>query len=81
MKLVSLAEAVSHIKSGNRIFIQGAAMTPLPLIQAMCERSSELKEVEIVHLHTEGNAPYTATEHRSSFRSTACLLAPTCAKM
>jgi acyl-CoA hydrolase len=68
MKLVSLAEAVSHIKSGNRIFIQGAAMTPLPLIQAMCERSSELKEVEIVHLHTEGNAPYTATEHRSSFR-------------
>lgn len=68
MNYVSLEEAASHIKSGNRVFVQGAAMTPTDLIQAMCDRSHELENVEIVHLHTEGQAPYTSKEHRNSFR-------------
>lgn len=53
MKIVSKAEAVSCIESGNRVFIQGAAMTPNALVDAMCDRYQELSDVEIISIHTE----------------------------
>ncbi len=68
MQIVSAKEAVSGIKSNQRVFIQGAAMTPHSLINALCERSSQLMDVELLHLHTEGQAPYVLPEHKSSFK-------------
>ena len=56
------------VKSGDRIFIQGAAMTPNLLIDTLCERYRELREVEIVSIHTEGEAPYTKAPYDESFR-------------
>src|SRR5579872_5809809 len=44
------------------------AAAPKELILAMTARSSELRGVEIVQLHTEGPAPYTAPELSNSFR-------------
>ena len=58
MKIVSTAEDVSIIKSGDRVFLQGAAMTPNILIDALCERHASLKDVEIISIHTEGEAKY-----------------------
>ncbi|HEY0091677.1 MAG TPA: acetyl-CoA hydrolase/transferase C-terminal domain-containing protein [Flavobacterium sp.] len=52
-------EAVSRISSNSRIYIQAAAATPSLLIKALTERSSELRNVEVCHLHTEGEAPYS----------------------
>jgi len=66
-KAVSAHEAVKIIKSGDRVYIQAAAAAPQILINAMTERHSELKDVEISHLHTEGYAPYAAIEHKDSF--------------
>ena len=57
-KYVSAAEAVKVVKSGDRVYIQAAAATPTILTKALAERASELKNVEICHLHTEGDAPY-----------------------
>ena len=54
LNLVTALEVVSHVKSGNRIFLQGAAMTPNILISALCERYQGLKNVEIPQIHTEG---------------------------
>ncbi len=68
---VSSAEAVKCIQSGNRVFIHSVAAAPQQLIQAMTNRASELKDVEIVHLHTEGEAPYCKPEYASSFRVNA----------
>ena len=59
LKIISKEESVFHVKSGNRVFIQGAAMTPNTLINALCERHSELENIEIIQLHTEGVASYT----------------------
>lgn len=56
------------VKSGDRIFIQGAAMTPNLLIDTLCERYRELREVEILSIHTEGEAPYTKAPCAESFR-------------
>jgi 4-hydroxybutyrate CoA-transferase len=71
MNRTSAEEAVSVIRSGNRVFIHSVAAAPQRLIQAMTARAPELKDVEIVHLHTEGPAPYAAPEMRQSFRVNA----------
>ena len=68
MQNTSAREAVSSIKSGNRIFIHTASAAPQHLIKAMMERATELQNVEIVHLHTEGDAPYVSPEYKDNFR-------------
>ena len=66
-KYVSAAEAVKVIKNGDRIYVQAAAATPTVLTKALAERASELKNVEVCHLHTEGEAPYANPELKDSF--------------
>ncbi|GAB5464812.1 MAG: acetyl-CoA hydrolase/transferase C-terminal domain-containing protein [Candidatus Kapaibacteriales bacterium] len=61
-------EAVKLIKSNNRVFIHTAAGAPQKLIKAMSERHSELKNVEIVAAHTEGEVPYADDEYSESFK-------------
>ena len=72
MRLVTAAEAVSVIKSGDRVYIHTAAAAPQQLILAMTARANELRRVEITHLHTEGVAPYVRPEYAASFY-TNCL--------
>ncbi len=69
--LMSADKAVELIESGNRVLIQGGSATPQTLIKAMVARSAGLRNVEIVHLHTEGECGYTAPELRESFRTNA----------
>ncbi|WAR14420.1 CAT2-like protein [Mya arenaria] len=49
-------EAVQVIQSGQRVFIHGAAATPVHLIQAMCDhgKRADIRDVEVMHIHTEG---------------------------
>jgi acyl-CoA hydrolase len=67
-RTVSAEEAVSVVKSGDRVFVHSVAAAPRRLLQAMTARAGELRVVEIVSLHTEGDAPYAAPELASSFR-------------
>jgi acyl-CoA hydrolase len=80
MKLVTAEEAVKTINSRERVFIQSVAAAPQTLIRALTARGSELRGVEIYHLHTEGDAPYTATEYAASFHTNALLSARMCGK-
>lgn len=66
-KYVTAAEAVQVVKSGDRVYVQAAAATPTVLTKALAERANELKDVEICHLHTEGDAPYANPELAASF--------------
>ncbi len=66
-KSVSVEEAVKIIKSNDRIYIQAAAAAPQALIKAMTARSDELRNVEVCHLHTEGEAPYADPKLKDSF--------------
>ncbi|MEM9646929.1 MAG: acetyl-CoA hydrolase/transferase C-terminal domain-containing protein [Bacteroidota bacterium] len=74
MKITSAEEAVGIVKSGDRVFIQGAAMTPNEMIEALCERHKELEHVEIVSIHTEGSAPYTEKPYSESFTLNSCFV-------
>tara|TARA_R110002051_G_scaffold7699_2_gene34173 strand:+ start:5199 stop:6491 length:1293 start_codon:yes stop_codon:yes gene_type:complete len=71
---ITPAQAVAKIQSGQRIFFQGAAMTPNLLIEALCDRYAELKEVEIIQVHTEGKALYTQEPYRNSFKVNSCFV-------
>lgn len=66
-KYVTAAEAVKVVKSGDRVYLQAAAAAPTILANALTERASELRNVEICHLHTEGEARYANPELRDSF--------------
>ncbi len=70
-KTVTAEEAVRCIKSGDRVFIHSVAAAPQQLIKAMTARAPELRNVEIVHLHTEGPAPYASAELKDSFHVNA----------
>ncbi len=60
-------EAVKIIKSGDRVLIHGVNAVPLTLVIAMVERAGELRDVEIVHIHTESEAEYSKPEFAKSF--------------
>ncbi len=74
MPHVTAEQAVATIRSGQRVFVHGGAATPGRLVAALTARAAELRDVEIVHLHTEGQAPYALPEHAGSFRVNALFL-------
>ncbi len=73
-RFVSAKEAATYISSGNRVFIHSVSMTPHSLLDAMIERSSELRNVELIHIHTEGEAKYLKPELSESFHMNACFV-------
>lgn len=67
MKYCSAEEAVKVVKSGDRVFVHSVSMAPQQLINALTNRADELRDVEMIHLHIEGNAPYADIKYAKSF--------------
>lgn len=61
-------EAVAAIKSGMNVFVHGSAATPVPLLDALAART-DLHDVRIYHLHTEGTSSFVAPEVAKRIRS------------
>ena len=74
MKIVSAVEAASKVRSGDRIFLQGAAMTPNTLINAICDRYEELENVEVISIHTEGEVKYALDPYKKAFKINSCFV-------
>ncbi len=74
MQIVSAEEAVSIVKSNDRVYFQGAAMTPNLLIDSLCERYHELKNVEIIQIHTHGDAKYSREPYSNTFKLSSCFV-------
>lgn len=66
-RFVSAIEAVGVIQSGNRIYIQAGAAAPTVLTEALTQRASELRNVEICQILTEGEAHYADSKYSKSF--------------
>ncbi len=76
MKTVTAEEALSRLKSGDRVYVHGGAATPHALIAAMVATPKHIRDVEIVHMHTNGPAPYAAPEMAGRFRHNALFIGP-----
>lgn len=74
-KKVDADEAVRVIESGNRVFLQGGCGVPQSLEAALVRRAPELRDVEIVHIHSGGKAEYCRPEYEGHFRHTAFFIA------
>lgn len=64
-------EALRAVRSGDRVFVHGAAAAPLALIEALAARVGDVTGVRVIHLHTEAPAPYVAPGFERSFRHEA----------
>ena len=76
MRIVTPAEAVAGIKSGQQIYVQCAAAAPSVLLDALSQRAPELQDVKVVHLHTEGPGPLLAPEMAGHFFHRALFIGP-----
>src|ERR1041385_6143626 len=76
MQIVSPAEAVADIRSGDQLYLHCAAATPSVLLDALVARAPDLHDVRVVHLHCEGPGPHLAPEMAPHFRHRALFIGP-----
>jgi 4-hydroxybutyrate CoA-transferase len=70
-KIVTAAEAVNAVKSGDRVVIGHACGEPPTLVSALVDRAAQLRNVEIVHMVAMGPAKYTQPGMEASFHHNA----------
>lgn len=73
-KLVSADEAVSHIRSGQRIVFSHAAGESLVLSDALVRNRAHFENVEIVHMVAMGEAKYCEPGMEKHFRHNSFFL-------
>ncbi len=74
-RATSPEQALRLLNCGNNLFLQGAAATPTPLIEALCKRG-DLEGVTIYHLHLDGPIPFADPAHRDRFLSVSLFTGP-----
>jgi 4-hydroxybutyrate CoA-transferase len=75
-KVVSVEEAVSFVKSGDRVFISGNAATPLLLMNALAQRKDSLFDVELNHVLLLGDDPLSKPGMERHFRHNSLFVGP-----
>ena len=73
-RLQTADEALRHVKSGMRVYIQPGCAEPETLVEALMRRAPEVHDVEIVHMMTMGAAPYVAPDMAGHFRHNAVFI-------
>jgi 4-hydroxybutyrate CoA-transferase len=76
VQIVSAAEAVSAIRSGQQLYVHGGAATPEVLLDALVARAAELEDVRVVHLHCEGPGPHLQPAMAGHLRHRALFIGP-----
>src|SRR5512146_1042676 len=73
-KVTTAADAVRCIESGMRVWVHANSAYPQMLVDAMTERAPYVRDVEVAHLLTTGNAKYTEPQYARSFRHNALFM-------
>jgi len=76
VKIVTPAEAVAGIQSGDQVYVHCAAAAPSVLLDALVARAQELEGVGVIHLHIEGPGPHLAPDMAKHFRHRALFIGP-----
>jgi 4-hydroxybutyrate CoA-transferase len=73
-KVTDADSALGCVASGSRIYIGGGAGVPIELVKALTRRAPDLQDVEVIHILTFAEAPYTAPDLQRSFRHNALFI-------
>lgn len=75
-KLRTAEEAVSFIKSGDRVYYGGNAAIPQTLVKALASRRAELEDVQLNHVLLLGDDPLSDPEMAGHFRHNSLFVGP-----
>jgi acyl-CoA hydrolase len=75
-KLRTAKDAVSCIKSGDRVYYGGNAAIPQTLVQALAARKAELEDVQLNHVLLLGDDPLSTPEMTGHFRHNSLFVGP-----
>lgn len=67
-------QALQAVRSGMRVYIQPGCAEPETLVEALLKRGPFVRNVEVVHLLTLGNADYVKPEMEGHFRHNAIFI-------
>lgn len=67
-------EAVQAIKSGDRVYVHPGCAVPQALINAMVKCADHLRDVEVMHVLTMGEARYVDPQYEGIFRHNALFI-------
>lgn len=70
-KRQTASEALAGVSSGERVYVHMGAAAPQALLASLCAHAPRLRDVEVVHCITIGDAPYTEERYAESFRHNA----------
>lgn len=73
-KCMTAEQAVTHIKSGDRVVVEHACGEPSTLIAAMVKNADAYRDVEIVHMVAMGTGEYCLPEYAKNFRHNSLFL-------
>lgn len=65
---------MARVGSGQRVYLHGGAAVPSALLNALAARAAELRDVEVVSLHLEGEAAHVRPGMEAHFRHNALFI-------
>ncbi len=74
-RAVSADDVAALVPSHARVFVHGAAATPISIVDALARRR-DLEQVRLYHLHTAGTASFVAREVEDRLRSISFFVGP-----
>nr|CUU98198.1 hypothetical transcript [Hymenolepis microstoma] len=74
--------AFSHLKDGAKVFVHGGAATPTLLVTELHKyvMNNNIKDVQLLHIHTEGPFPFNDPECAGHFRTNSLFTGANCRK-
>ncbi|VDO13213.1 unnamed protein product [Rodentolepis nana] len=72
--------AFGHLKDGAKVFVHGGAATPTLLVNELHNyvMSNNIKDVQLLHIHTEGPFPFNDPECVGHFRTNSLFTGANC---
>lgn len=67
IKCSTVKDVLKNIQSDMRVFVHGGAATPRALLHGLMDEADRLKNVELIHLHTECDPVYADPKYKESF--------------
>ena len=67
IEYITAEQALSAVRSGNRVFVQGSAQTPLYLLRELAKRAPVLRNVELTFITLQGHIELDKPEYADSF--------------